>query len=307
MEPRFEWINYHHLLYFWTAAKEGSIARASRRLLLAQPTISGQIRQLEESLGDKLFRKSGRNLELTDFGRMVYRYAEDIFSMGRELLDVVKGRPQSGRLRLMVGIADVVPKILAHRILEPAMKLGQDVHIVCHEDKPEQLLSELENRDLDLLLTDAPLRQDTGRRAFNHLLGTCGTSFLATPALAARYRKGFPDSLNGAPFLLPLPGTMQRAALDQWFETRQIQPKIAGEFQDNALMQVFAAHGAGVFAVSSVIEKEVKEEIKGATVGRESSIVERFYAVSIERKFKHPAVAAICETARNKMFASDVA
>lgn len=304
MEQRLEWVNYHHLLYFWMTAKEGGIARASKRLRLAQPTISGQIRMLEEALGDKLFRKAGRNLELTDFGRIVYRYAEDIFSMGRELMDVVKGRPAGGRLRLNAGIADVVPKLVAHRILEPAMKLGQDVHIVCHEDKPERLLDELENRDLDLVLTDAPLRHRTGRKVFNHLLGTCGTTFLAAPELALRYRRGFPESLQGAPFLLPLRGTMQRAALDQWFETRQIQPRILGEFQDSALLRVFGAHGDGVFAVASVIEKEMKEESKLVTVGRESSIVERFYAVSVERKFKHPAVAAICETARNKIFAT---
>jgi len=297
-----EWINYHHLLYFWRVAKLGSIARASAELRLAQPTISGQIRSLEDSLGEKLFRKSGRNLVLTEFGQLVYGYAESIFAIGRELMDVLEGKPAGGVLRLSVGIADVLPKQVAHRLLEPALSLGQPIQLICHEDKPERLLSELEKRGLDLLLTDTPMPNDSPVRAFNHLLGTSGTSFLAAPALASKYRRGFPHSLDGAPFLLPLQGTAQRAALDRWFESLKIRPRIAGEFQDNALIQVFGQHAAGVFPVSRIIEQAVREDYKVALVGREKTLSERFYAISAERRLKHPAVAAICETARTWLF-----
>ncbi|HBY59365.1 MAG TPA: LysR family transcriptional regulator, partial [Solibacterales bacterium] len=225
-----DWLNYHHLLYFHTVAREGSVAAASRMLRLAQPTISGQIHSLEQSLGAKLFARSGRNLVLTDFGRIVYRYADDIFSTGRELQDVIKGRPPGGALRLAVGISDAMQKLVAHRILAPALTLAEPVRMVCHEGKPDRLLSELRTRSLDLILADSPVSPGPGTTVFNHLLGTCGTSFMVAEKLGARYRRGFPESLHGAPFLLPAEGTSYRASIDQWLSSRQIEPRIVAEF-----------------------------------------------------------------------------
>ena len=297
-----EWINYHHLLYFWVVAKAGGIARASEQLRLAQPTISGQLRVLEETLGEKLFARSGRRLQLTDVGRVVYRYCDEIFSLGRELQDTLKGRPTGRPVRLMVGIADVVPKLIAFRLLKPALSLPEGIQIVCQEDRLERLLAELTVHGLDLILTDAPLTAASHVKAFNHLLGECGVSFVARPAITRLYRKGFPASLDGAPFLMPIAGTSLRRLLDQWFETQGIRPRIVAEFQDSALLKVFGQEGMGIFTSPMAIEKEVCKQYGVSVVGRTDSIKERFYAISIERKLKHPAILAISETAREKLF-----
>ena len=298
-----EWLNYHHLLYFWTVAKEGSIARACEKLRLAQPTISGQLRLLEVTLGEKLFAKSGRGLVMTEVGQVVYRYAEEIFGLGRELQDVLKGRPRGRPLRLLVGLSDLVPKLIAHRILQPALAMAEPVQIVCDEDTPERLLAELAEHRLDVVLSDAPITSMVRVKAFNHLLGSCPVNVFGTPALAARYRKSFPGGLDGAPFLLPLDGSSLRRAMEQWFESVGIRPLVVGEFKDSALMKTFGQHGAGLFMAPNAIEKEVREHYKVVVLGQIDSIVERFYAISVERKLKHPAVVAISDTARNKLFA----
>jgi len=297
-----EWLNYHHLLYFWMVGREGSIAQASKKLLLAQPTITGQIRALETALGEKLFTRSGRNLVLTDVGRLVYRYANEIFSLGRELTDVLKGRPAGRPVRLIVGISDGMTKLIAHRILQPALTMPEPVQIVCHEDRPERLLAELATSGLDLVLTDAPAGPLIRVRAFSHLLGSSGTSFFGSSTLAARYRKNFPASLNGAPFLLPLENAALRRSLEQWFEARSIRPLVVGEFQDSALLKAFGHAGVGVFAAPTVTEKEVRRQYGVSVLGRTESLLERFYAISVERKLKHPAVVAIVEAARDQMF-----
>jgi LysR family transcriptional activator of nhaA len=297
-----EWLNYHHLLYFWIVAREGSIAQASKQLLLAQPTITGQIRSLENTLGQKLFVRSGRNLVLTDVGRLVYRYANEIFSLGRELTDVLKGRPAGRPVRLVVGISDGLSKLLVHRLLQPALTLPEPVHIICHEGRPEQLLAELAISGLDLVLMDAPASPLVRVRAFSHLLGSSGTSFFATKSLAARYRKNFPASLKGAPFLFPLENATMRRSLEQWFETEGIHPRVVGEFQDSALLKTFGQAGAGVFASPTVTEKEVRRQYGVAVFGRTQSVVERFYAISVERRLKHPSVVAIVEAARDQLF-----
>ena len=299
-----EWLNYHHLLYFWMVAREGSITQASKQLLLAQPTITGQIRALENTLGEKLFTRSGRSLVLTEVGRLVYRYANEIFSLGRELTDVLKGRPAGRPLRLVVGVSDVLPKLIAYRLLQPALALPEPVHIICHEDRPERLLAELATFGLDLVLTDAPVGSLVRIRAFSHLLGSCGVSFFGTSPLAARYRKNFPASLDGAPFLLPLENSTLRLSLEQWFEAQRIRPRVVGEFQDSALLKVFGEAGVGVFAAPTVTEKEVRRQYGVSVLGRTESVIERFYAISVERKLKHPAVVAISETARAKLFAA---
>jgi LysR family transcriptional activator of nhaA len=297
-----EWLNYHHLLYFWMVAREGSIARACQQLRLAQPTVSGQIRALEDSLGEKLFQKSGRNLVLTDMGRVVYRYADEIFSLGRELQDTLKGRPTGHPIRLTVGIADVLPKLIAYRLLKPAFHLPEPVRIVCREGKSDQLLGQLAVHELDLVLTDSPINPTIKVRAFNHLLGECGFTFFAAPKLATRYRSRFPASLNGAPFLLPVDGTTARRLLDQWFQSAQIHPHVAGEFEDSALLKVFGQAGDGIFAAASAIEREVQRQYNVRVVGRITDVKERFYAISVERKLKHPAVIAISEVARHSLF-----
>ena len=298
-----EWLNYHHLLYFWTVAKEGSIAKACDKLLLAQPTISGQLRQLEDSIGEKLFRRAGRGLALTEVGQVVYRYAEEIFGLGRELQDVLKGRPRGRPARLLVGISDFVPKLIAYRILRPALMLPEPVQLICHEDTSDRLLAELAEHRLDLVLSDAPVSSMIRVKAFNHALGECGITFFAAPPLAKQYAKSFPESLNNAPMLFPIEGSSLRRGLDQWFETRDIRPAIAGEFKDSALLKTFGQAGIGVFPAPTVIEKEVKEHYKVQIIGRTTDVIEQFYAISIERKLKHPAVLAITEAARERLFA----
>lgn len=297
-----EWLNYHHLYYFWTVAKEGSISAACEKLRLAQPTISGQIHLFEETIGEKLFVRSGRKLVLTDDGQIVFRYAEEIFATGQELMNVLRGRPQNKPARFVVGISDVLPKHIAFRVLQPVLKMIPAVHLVCQEDHVEELLRRLSAHTLDLILTEAPVTGPLRVRAYNHLLGTCGVTFCATPQLAARYRKNFPASLDGAPFLLPMESSTLRLSLDQWFDRNGIRPQIVGEFQDSALLKVFGQAGGGVFVVPSAIDKEIRAQYQVVSIGRTEEIVERFYAISVERRLKHPAVVAISEAARNKLF-----
>jgi LysR family transcriptional regulator, transcriptional activator of nhaA len=297
------WLNYHHLLYFWTVAREGTIARACAHLHLTQPTISGQLHAFEKAWGSKLFERVGRNLVLTDTGRVVYRYADEIFLLGRELQDTLKGRPAARPLRFVVGVADTVPKELAYRLLEPALRLPEPTQIVCDHGKPDYLLAQLALNALDLVLADAPVGASAKIRAFNHLLGESGLSFMATRRLAAAYRRSFPQSLNGAPFLLPAENTVLRRSLEQWCEAEGIRPLVRGEFSDPGLLKVFGEKGAGVFAVRTAVERETQRHYKVGLVGRVESIRERFYAISVERKLKHPAVVAITEAARKELFA----
>lgn len=297
-----EWLNYHHLLYFWAVAREGSIARACRTLRLSQPTISAQIRSLENSLGEKLFARSGRSLVPTDVGRLVFRYADEIFTLGRELTDTIRGRPTGRPVRLAVGITDAMPKLIAWRLLEPALRLPEPVRLVCREGKPAQLFAEMLNHGLDLVLSDAPVGQEIRIRAFSHLLGECGVTIFAEARRAAGLRRGFPASLNGAPFLFPTEGTALRRSLEQWFDARSIRPRVAAEIQDSALVKTFGAIGLGAFAAPTAIEEEVRRQHRVRVVGRIPEIVERFYAISVERRLKNPAVVAISEAARTTLF-----
>ena len=298
--PGMEWLNYHHLLYFWVVAKEGTIAAACEKLMLAQPTISAQIRALEKALGQKLFRRSGRYLVMTETGRVVYQYADEIFSLGRELTDTLKGRPTGSPVRFNVGVADVLPKLVAHQLLEPALNLPERVRLVCYESTQAELLAKLAIHELDLVLSDSPIGPDVQVRAFNHVLGECGVSIFGTEDLADSYRRGFPASLNGAPFLLPTSTTALRRQLEDWFDAEDIRPAVVGEFDDIALLKVFGQAGAGLFAVPGVIEKEVCRQYGVRVIGRVESMKERFYAISVERKVKHPAVVAIAAAARQK-------
>jgi len=292
-----EWINYHHLLYFWTVSRQGNLARASAELRLAQSTVSKQIHQLEAMLGHSLFARSGRRLVLTESGRVVFRYAEEIFGLGREMVNTLKDRPVGKPLRVTVGVADIVPKLVAEHVLAPALKLTGQVRLICREDKPDRLLANLALHELDVILTDAPASPQLNLHAFNHLLGSSEVAFFGRPKLAARYLRNFPASLNGAPVLLPTENTMMRRSLEQWFESENIRPDIVGEFEDSALLNVFGLRGAGLFPAASVISHELEVQHKVRFVGVVRGVQERLYAITVDRRIKHPTVAAICEAA----------
>ena len=292
------WLNYHHLLYFYTVAREGSVVRAAEQLSLTQPTVSGQIRALEDALGERLFERSGRRLVLTDVGRIVYRYADEIFGLGRELLDTLDDRPTGRPFRLVVGVADVMPKLIVRRLLEPALTLPEGVQIVCREDKTDRLLAALSLHELDVVLADAPMGPGVSVKAFNHVLGECGVTVFGVRASASRVRRRFPSSLDQAPMLLPTGNTVLRRSLDQFFSAHGIRPRVVGEFEDSALMKVFGQAGSGLFPGPSAIERDICRQYGVAVAGRLGGVRERFYAISVEKKLKHPAVVAISEGAR---------
>lgn len=298
-----EWLNYHHLLYFWAVAKEGSVVRASEVLRLAHPTISGQIHRLEDVLGEKLFVRRGRSLALTEAGRVAYRFADEIFSLGREFVDTLKGRASGRPLRLVVGVADVLPPSLVRRFLDPAFRLGQPVRVICRADRSvEEFIAELALHTVDVVISDGPSGPGPVR-AFNHPLGECGTTFFAAPGLAAGLRRRFPRSLDGAPFLLPGARSAVHRALERWFASENIRPRIVAELDDGGLAKDLGRHGMGVFAAPVVIEAEVRRDYRVSVIGRSEAVRQQFYAISVERKVRHPAVVAICEAAREGIFA----
>lgn len=295
-------LNYHHLLYFWLVAKEGGVARAGDRLGLSAPTISGQVRELERSLGERLFRRAGRGLALSEAGHVVYRYADEIFSLGREMLDALRGRPTGRPLLLMAGAADVLPKMVVRRLLDPALRLKDAVRVVCREDKPDRLLADLALHALDVVFTDAPLQAGATVRAYHHLLGECAVEFYGAPALARRFRRGFPASLEGAPVLLPTENTAMRRSLEQWFEAAGVRPRVVAEMEDSALLKAFGQDGLGLFPAPAVLRPDIRRQHGALPVGAAGPVRERFYAVTVERRLKHPAVVAICDAAREKLF-----
>jgi LysR family transcriptional activator of nhaA len=295
-------LNYHHLLYFWTVAREGSLVKAAEALNLSHPTISGQLKQLEESLGEPLFDRSRRRLQLTEAGRVAYHYADEIFSLGREFVEVLKGHASDRRMPLNVGVADALPKLVAKALIEPALEGEGRLLLRCHEDAHERLLAQLALHNLDVVLSDAPVPPGSAIRAYNHPLGECGVTFFAAPDTARRLRGSFPRSLEGEPFLAPMFGTSLRRNLDGWLSKQELRPDIVGEFADTALLKVFAADGLGVFCAASVVEAEIAGQYGVEIIGHAEDLRERFYAISVERKVRHPAVAALCESARRDMF-----
>jgi LysR family transcriptional activator of nhaA len=292
-----EWLNYHHLLYFWVVAKEGGLVPAGKLLKLSHPTLSSQIRALEGRLGEKLFSRVGRRLVMTEMGRVVYRYADEIFTLGRELCDVVGGHPSGRPLRLAVGIVDVVPKLIVRQLLKPALELKQPLRLVCREDNQAVLLQRLAEHELDVVIADSPVGSGSTVAGFSHLLGESGLSFFAVGSLC-RLAKRFPASLDLAPLLLPLAGSLLRRELDQWFHQLGVRPVIVAECEDRALTKVLGADGLGVFTAPTVIEDEVCQRYGATVIGRIDNIKERFYAIEIERRIRNPAVAAICDNAR---------
>jgi LysR family transcriptional activator of nhaA len=290
-------LNHHHLFHFWTVVREGGVTRASEKLHVSQPTVSGQLRELQAALGEKLLARSGRSVVLTDVGRTVYRYADEIFALGRELQEAVKGRI-THPARLAVGVTMVVPKLVAYQMLEPALQLPEPVHLDCVQERPERLVAELAVYSLDLVLADTPAPPTVKVRAYSHLLGECGVSIFAVESVAAAHRRRFPRSLHGAPFLLPSGDSGLRLSLEDWFRRQQIRPRVVGTFEDSALIDAFGRAGAGLFALPSAIEPQVRRQYGVRLVGRLGAVRQRFYAITVERKVRNPAVIAISERAR---------
>ncbi|MBK9029947.1 MAG: LysR family transcriptional regulator [Myxococcales bacterium] len=297
-----EWLNYHHLLYFWVIAREGGLAPAGKILRLSHPTLSAQVKKLEESLGVALFEKRGRKLALTETGRVAYRYASEIFGLGGELRDAIRGQRGAGPMRLVVGISDVVPKLLVRHLLAPALALAEAPTLVCREDQFDRLLADLAGHELDVVIADAPVPPGAAVRAFSHLLGESAVTALAPPALARSLRKGFPRGLDHAPMLLPLPGSPLRRALNAWFARHELTPRVVAEAEDSALLKAFAADGMGLVFAPSVIAAPVARQYDLVAIGEADGVRDRFYAISIERKLVHPAVVAIRDAARHDLF-----
>ncbi len=295
------WLNYQHFFYFWRVAKRGSVTDACRELRLAQPTISAQLKVLEETLGEKLFVREGRSLRLTDVGKLAYRYAEEVFLACNEFMDVLDGKDIANPGKLKVGISDVVPKGISYRILEPAFAAPSSI-VSCYEDSTERLLAELAISEVDLVIADTPVPPSVKVKAYNHFLGECGISFLAQAALAKQYRKGFPKSLSGAPLLLPTPDAAVRREIDQWFDLIGVAPRCVGEFQDSALMKIVAREGKGVVPVPSVVAGEVKREFHLELVAETDAVKERFYLISVQRRLKNQLVKTIVDRAQTKLF-----
>ena len=295
-------LNYRQLHYFWVVARTGSIVRASEQLNLTAQTISGQISLLEQSMGSDLFRKVGRQLELTEAGRQALPYAEQIFQLGQELETLLRAQPDQQALAFRVGVADVVPKSIVYRLLAPTMENAEPLRLSCREDKLERLLADLAVQRLDLVVSDSPMPSHLDIKGFSQKLGECGISFFATAALAARHPGNFPECLQGAPLLIPGPETVVRSRLLRWFGEMQISPRIVGEFDDSALMQAFGQSGSGIFIAPSVIAEEVCRQYAVVLIGETEAVRESFHAISVERKIRHPGVVAITEGARRELF-----
>ncbi len=295
-------LNLKHLRYFWAVASNGSIARASEELHLTPQTISGQLKELEEAVGTKLFEKVGRNLALTDMGRVVFSYADEMFRLSAELQDVLAGRTSGSRLTLNVGIAMVVPKLLAYRVLRPVLSLDEPVLLVCNEAPLVDLLADLSVHKLDMVLADSPISPTLNIRAYNHALGESGISFFARESEARQYRDEFPQSLDGVPMLMPTSSSALRRSLELWFERLDIRPFVVAEFEDRALMKAFGEAAAGVFTSPTAVESDVLDKYAVEVIGRTEEVKERFFAISAERKIKHPAISAITESARVDLF-----
>lgn len=295
-------INYKHLRYFWMVAKEGSIAKASKLLFLAPQTISGQLTQLEEQLGTRLFEKSGRNLVLTDTGKLVQSYANDIFSLGNELQETLHNIPHNRRLRLTAGIANSIPKSVAYHLLEPVLQHQEPMRIICREDNLTSLLSELAEHRLDIVISDRAMPDTSGIKGYNHHLGECGITFFCTQSLKDKMKEAFPACLHKMPLLLPGDASSIKNSLLQWLKNKEIHPYILAEFDDGALMKAFGQKGAGIFIAPTIIAKEVETSYHVTAIGGTSEVMESFYAISMERKAKHPGVVTILNTARKQFF-----
>lgn len=295
-------INYKHLYYFWSVAREGGIARANERLHITPQTISGQLSLLEDYLGVALFNRIGRNLELTETGRMILSYADEIFSLGNELEEALHQLPEGRPKLFQVGVVDVIPKSLAHRILKPALQIADPIRMICKEASLETLLAELAVHHIDLVLADRPIPATVSTRGYSHKLGECAVSFFATKELQQSLKGQFPHCLDGSPLLLPGAGTHLRLNLDQWIDKHRLHSRIIAEFDDSALMKAFGQEGAGVFIAPAVIQAEVERQYNVIAIGQTTEVTEEFYAISTARYVSHPVISAVVEVAHNSLF-----
>jgi LysR family transcriptional regulator, transcriptional activator of nhaA len=297
-------MNFKHLHYFWVTAKAGGVVRAGEQLHTTPQTLSSQIKLLEERLGRKLFRKSGRKLELTDDGRVALRYADDIFALGGEMEAALREQRSAGpqALEFRVGVADSVPKSVAYRLLEPAFHVPQPLRLICGEGKFPDLLAQLALHRVDLVIADEPLSQRLSVKAFNHALGQSPMSFFCAPTLKRGLKRGFPECLNDAPMLIQGAASPLRPQFEAWLVRHRLHPRVVGEFDDGALMKAFGREGRGVFMAPTVLEDETAEQYAVQCIGRSDELVESFFAISVERRITHPAVAAITHAARGALF-----
>jgi len=296
-------LNYNHLLYFWTVAREGTIAKASEVLHLTPQTVSGQLKLLEESVGEPLFQRVGRGLVLTDTGQIVNQYADEIFSVGAELAQRVRSKQPGMPTALNVGITNSIPKLIAYRILEPALGLEDPIKIVCLEGDLEKLLGDLAVHRLDLVLSDRPIPTGLNVKAYNHELGESGIAFFAQRRLAGKYLRQFPQSLEQAPVLLPVGSSALRRSLDEWFDRLDLSPRIVAEFDDSALLKAFGEAGIGLFPAPSVLSSEIEKMYHARSIGVVTDVKETYFAISPERRLKHPAVLRITDVARTDFLA----
>jgi LysR family transcriptional activator of nhaA len=294
--------NYNHLLYFWMVVRSGGVARAAESLHITPQTISGQIKLLEGELQGRLLEKQGRRVVPTELGLTVYEYADDIFARGQDLIRVLQGVAPHGQRTVTVGVSDVVPNLVAWRALAPLAQGESPFRLVCHTGGLDALVADLAAHRLDFVLSTSALTASSGFRAFSHFLGECEISFFAPTRLATRLRRGFPGSLDQAPFLLPTERSPNRRVLDNWFLEHGITPQVVGEFDDSGLLKTFGQAGLGVFAAPSAIEREVVRQCQVRTIGKAGSARARFYALSMERKVRHPAVMQIMAGARGTLF-----
>ena len=295
-------LNYKHLRYFWMVAKSGSIARASAQLHVTPQSISGQLRELEHALGTALLRRAGRGLELTETGRHILAYADEIFALGDELLEAARERGAAAALPFRVGVADSVPKLLTYRVVQPALRLDEPVRLVCREGRLVSLLGDLAVHRLDMVIADRPMPADLKVRAFNHLLGASDVTVFGAPGLLRTLKGAFPALVDGAPFLLPGESVAIRSALERWFESAQVRPRVVGEFDDGALLKAFGQGGSGLFVAPSAIANQVCRQYDVRPVGRVDSVIEQLYAITTERRIRHPAIVAVSEAAMREVF-----
>jgi LysR family transcriptional activator of nhaA len=295
-------INLKHLRYFWAVASHGSITKASQALHLTPQTISGQLRDLEESIGEKLFGREGRNLVLTETGRMVFSYADEMFQLGIELQDVLDGQTFGIKVTVKFGVAMIVPKLLAYRVLEPVLQMNESTNLICHEAPLVDLLADMSIHKLDAVLSDCPINPSLNIRAYNHPLGGSGITFFSVPEHAKKLKKNFPENLHDFPFLMPSKSSSLRMNLENWFDQHAIKPRVVAEFEDRALMKAFGERGTGVFTSPQTMEEDVLEKYGVRVIGRTDEIQENFYLISPERHIRNPAVTAITEAARANLF-----
>lgn len=291
-------LNYHHLLYFWAVAKEGSLRLASQLLHVSPPSISAQLKQLEESLGTPLFTRTARSLALTDTGQTVLEYAEEIFLLGRELLTAVRQQPGQGRVRLYVGVADSVPKIIIRQHLTPVFDLGRPVSVICREGSLEELIAQLAGYKLDVVLADEPSTSALGVKTFNQRVSTSNIVLCATPALAKRLVKNFPGSLDGAPAILPVSEMALRRQLEQWFDSHRVSPQIVAEVEDTALLTDLGAQGLGFVPVYSAVLDEIERSSGLQSIGIAKGLRMEIFAITAQRRVQHPCVMAITSDSR---------